>query len=84
MLPGKKKRLFPKGIRGMENLHIVFWLVKDMSWAMLWRPLGIAMIVPTIGRGDLYHLARTKSSKRTFPQHGRHFLDNRQCLLDVY
>jgi len=33
----------------MENLHIVLWLLKDMSWAMLWKPLGIIMIVPTIG-----------------------------------
>lgn len=31
----------------MENLHIVFWLFKDLSWCMFWRPLGIAMIFPT-------------------------------------
>ena len=32
----------------MENLHIVFWLFKDISWCMIWRPLGILMIFPTL------------------------------------
>ena len=34
--------------RKMENLHIVFWLLKDISWCMIWKPLGIAMIFPTL------------------------------------
>ena len=34
--------------RKMENLHIVFWLLKDISWCMVWRPLGIAMTIPTL------------------------------------
>ena len=38
----------PLRFRKMENLHIVFWLFKDISWCMLWRPLGIAMIFPTL------------------------------------
>jgi hypothetical protein len=38
----------PIRYRRMENLHIVFWLFKDISWCMLWRPLGIAMIFPTL------------------------------------
>lgn len=37
----------PAKFRRTENLHILFWLVKDISWALLWRPLGIAMLVPT-------------------------------------
>jgi hypothetical protein len=32
----------------MENLHIVFWLFKDIAWCMLWRPLGILMVIPTL------------------------------------
>lgn len=32
----------------MENLHIVFWLFKDIAWCMGWRPLGVIMIIPTI------------------------------------
>jgi hypothetical protein len=39
----------PERFRKIENLHIVFWLVKDLSWAMLWRPLGMFMIIPTVG-----------------------------------
>ncbi len=37
----------PLRYRKMENLHILFWLLKDISWCMIWRPLGIAMIFPT-------------------------------------
>ena len=38
----------PLRYRKMENLHIVFWLFKDISWCMVWRPLGIVMIFPTL------------------------------------
>jgi len=38
----------PLSYRKMENMHIVFWLLKDISWCMIWRPLGIAMIFPTL------------------------------------
>jgi hypothetical protein len=38
----------PARYRKMENMHIVFWLVKDISWCMIWKVLGIAMIVPTL------------------------------------
>lgn len=39
----------PARFRRIENLHIFFWLVKDISWAMLWKPIGLALLVPTIG-----------------------------------
>lgn len=38
----------PAKFRRIENIHIVFWLIKDLSWAMLWKPLGLFMIIPTI------------------------------------
>ena len=38
----------PHRFRKIENLHIVFWLIKDISWCMIWRPLGIAMVFPTL------------------------------------
>ena len=38
----------PLRYRKMENLHIVIWLFKDISWCLVWRPLGIIMIVPTL------------------------------------
>lgn len=38
----------PLRYRKMENLHIVFWLFKDVAWCMGWRTLGITMIIPTL------------------------------------
>jgi hypothetical protein len=37
----------PARYRKMENMHIIFWLLKDVSWCMIWKVLGIAMIIPT-------------------------------------
>jgi hypothetical protein len=34
--------------RKLENLHILLWLLKDISWLMFWKPLGIFMIIPTL------------------------------------
>ncbi len=47
----KQEELYsiPARYRKIENLHIVFWLVKDLCWVMLWKPLGLMMIIPTIG-----------------------------------
>ena len=41
------EQLFTK-IRRFENLHILFWLFKDMSWSMGWKLLGVVMIFPTL------------------------------------
>jgi hypothetical protein len=38
----------PARYRRMENMHIAFWLLKDISWCMIWRELGIAMVIPTL------------------------------------
>jgi hypothetical protein len=46
--PNVKMYCIPEKFRKTENLHILFWLMKDLSWAMLWKPLGIFMIIPTI------------------------------------
>ncbi len=47
---GGKEAVFaiPQRFRRLENLHILFWLIKDMCWVMVWRPLGLAMILPTL------------------------------------
>jgi len=47
-ITSEKQYNIPLKYRKMENLHIVFWLFKDISWCMFWRPLGIAMIFPTL------------------------------------
>ena len=38
----------PLRYRRMENLHIVFWLFKDIAWCIIFKPLGILMIFPTL------------------------------------
>jgi hypothetical protein len=38
----------PARFRRMENLHIAFWLMKDISWCMIWKSLGIFMVIPTL------------------------------------
>lgn len=40
--------VIPIKYRKMENLHIVFWIFKDISWCLFWKPLGILMIIPTL------------------------------------
>lgn len=44
----KSEYIIPARYRRMENMHIVFWLMKDISWCMIWKVLGIAMILPTL------------------------------------
>jgi len=40
--------IIPARYRKLENLHIVFWLMKDISWCLIWKVLGIAMVIPTL------------------------------------
>ena len=35
-------------LRRLENLHIVFWLVKDTCWLLELKLLGTIMVVPTV------------------------------------
>ncbi len=44
----EEKYIIPARYRRMENMHIVFWLLKDISWCMIWKELGIAMFLPTL------------------------------------
>lgn len=39
--------MFPS-LRATENFHIVLWLLKDLCWVMVWKPLGLALFVPTL------------------------------------
>jgi hypothetical protein len=47
--PTQEIYAIPAAYRQMENSHILFWLVKDISWCMGWKTLGILMILPTLG-----------------------------------
>jgi len=35
-------------VRKFENFHILLWLIKDLCWVILWKPLGVFMIIPTL------------------------------------
>jgi hypothetical protein len=52
----------PARYRRLENMHIAFWLMKDISWCMIWKVLGIIMIVPTLAVA-IYIAHRTKNIK---------------------
>jgi hypothetical protein len=41
------QKIFDNKFRALENFHIVLWLVKDLCWCMIWRPIAIFMIIPT-------------------------------------
>jgi hypothetical protein len=48
MSQSKTQFELPLKLRRYENLHIIFWLLKDMAWSMGWRFMGISMIIPTL------------------------------------
>lgn len=37
-----------KEIKAKENLHIIFWLIKDFCWSLEFKTLGIIMVIPTV------------------------------------
>ncbi len=58
----EKQHIIPSSYRRLENLHIVFWLFKDISWCMSWRVLGVVMIIPTLAVA-IYISYRTRKIK---------------------
>jgi hypothetical protein len=46
--PQGKHYIIPLGYRKMENLHIVFWLFKDLSWCIGLKWVAGIMIIPTL------------------------------------
>ena len=50
MMSKNKTELYniPIAYRKMENLHIVFWLFKDIAWCLSLELLGVTMIIPTM------------------------------------
>lgn len=37
-----------ESVRKLENFHILLWLLKDISWLLELKILGLFMIVPTL------------------------------------
>ena len=66
-MSNSKMYAIPDRFRKSENLHILFWLLKDLGWAMKWTGFALFMIVPTMGvallitwqtrkiKSELYH-----------------------------
>jgi len=63
-MAAQKENLYsiPARYRKLENLHIVFWLFKDISWCMIWQTLGIIMVIPTLSVA-IYIAYRTRNIK---------------------
>lgn len=59
--PIQPRKLY--ALRRIENLHIFLWLIKDTCWAMVWKPGGIIMIVPTVSVAFylLYHSRNSRT-----------------------
>lgn len=56
--------LFDK-IRKFENLHIVFWLIKDTCWMLELKILGAIMIFPTVALA-VYLVIKTFKLREVF------------------
>ena len=52
-------------IRKYENLHIVFWLVKDTCWMLELKILGAIMIAPTLLL-TVYMMFKTRGMQDVF------------------
>ncbi len=35
-------------LKSYENLHVIFWLIKDSCWMLQFKWMGIIMVIPTI------------------------------------
>jgi len=44
----KELYVIPAKFRKLENLHILFWLIKDLCWCLVFKSLGMIMIIPTL------------------------------------
>ncbi len=48
-----KSYTIPARFRKIENLHILFWLLKDACWALNFKYPALFMILPTMGAAFL-------------------------------
>ena len=48
-----------------DNMHILFWLIKDMSWCLMSKTIGTLMIAPTIAIA-LVILVRSREHMTSF------------------
>jgi hypothetical protein len=53
-------------VRKFENFHILLWLLKDLSWVMDFKVLGMIMIVPTVAVAVYITILTRKSVSELF------------------
>jgi hypothetical protein len=44
----EKVYYIPARFRRIENMHILFWLIKDACWALNFKYMALFMIIPTM------------------------------------
>lgn len=54
-------------LKALDTLHIPVWLAKDIAWILVYKPLGIAMILPAVGIA-LHICLKTAQYKMLFYQ----------------
>lgn len=52
-------------VKKFENLHIVFWLIKDTCWMLEVKWLGAVMVIPTL-LVAIYIVAKTRGTQDIF------------------
>jgi len=63
--PIKMNASSPDTFKRIENLHIIFWLIKDTCWMLELKWLGAIMILPTLGLA-FYFIHKTYHSTDLF------------------
>jgi hypothetical protein len=48
LMDQEKIYYIPARFRKVENMHILFWLIKDLCWALNFKYMALFMIIPTI------------------------------------
>lgn len=54
-------------LKALDTLHIPIWLAKDIAWILVYKPLGVAMILPAVSIA-VYICIKTLSDKLLFFQ----------------
>ncbi|GCD79129.1 hypothetical protein [Schleiferia thermophila] len=54
-------------LKSLDTLHIPVWLAKDIAWILVYKPLGVAMILPAVFIA-VYICIKTISEKLLFFQ----------------
>ncbi|MFN7912369.1 MAG: hypothetical protein ACK5QC_11095 [Bacteroidota bacterium] len=52
-------------LRKYENIHILFWLVKDTCWMLELRWIGTIMVIPTLALA-IYMVYKTRPLKEFY------------------